>query len=130
MASERFENLRLTLMQDLLPVGLAVFKRAKEGGAKDLLEVFSESSNPLEELREEGESSARSLRQKLDQVSPGLGNPVMSVNVDVEDISVESIQLQDEEELIEILTRIESNLDSLNNYLSNSKDDSSSSVLN
>ena len=84
MADESFENIRLSLMQDFLPVGLAMFKRVREGGAPKVAEAFQDSKDPLQELREEGEPAAKSLRESLDKLMPGLGNPVVSVKVDVE----------------------------------------------
>jgi len=84
MADDLFDSLRLSLMQEVLPVGLAVVERARQGGARKVAEAFTESADPLEGLRQEGEEAAQSVREKLDQVSPGLGNPVMSVKVDVD----------------------------------------------
>lgn len=82
MAADPFDALRLTLMQDVLPVGLAVVDRARKGGAKEVLAAFDGSnSDPLGRLREEGEPAARSVRDNLDRVQPGLGNPVMKVEV-------------------------------------------------
>lgn len=82
MAADPFDALRLTLMQDVLPVGLAVVDRVRKGGAKEVLAAFDGSnSDPLGRLREEGEPAARSVRDNLDRVQPGLGNPVMKVEV-------------------------------------------------
>ncbi len=39
------------------------------------------SADPLGTLRQEGEPAASQVRQGLDRVSPGLGNPVMKVDV-------------------------------------------------
>ncbi|MCP9927143.1 hypothetical protein [Cyanobium sp. CH-040] len=90
MAADPLDALRLTLMQDVLPVGLAVVDRARRGGPRQVMAAFDGSSaDPLGQLREEGESAASRLRARLDQVSPGLGNPVMKVEVhDVPDASV------------------------------------------
>ena len=52
-----------------------------------MVEAFTGSSDPLQQLRVEGEAAARSVRDRLDQVSPGLGNPVMAVNVAVDDVA-------------------------------------------
>ena len=40
MATDPFDALRLTLMQDLLPVGLAVVDRARKGGPQAVLAAF------------------------------------------------------------------------------------------
>jgi hypothetical protein len=89
MAADPFDALRLTLMQDVLPVGLAVADRVRKGGPKEVLAAFDGSNpDPLGRLREEGEPAARSVRDNLDRVQPGLGNPV--VKVEVRDVPTES----------------------------------------
>ena len=87
MAADPLDKLRLRLMQDLLPVGVAVVERARKGGLKDVVAGFSAAevgTDPLTRLRQEGEPLASQLRDGLDRVSPGLGNPVMKVDVRVE----------------------------------------------
>jgi hypothetical protein len=82
MAADPFDALRLTLMQDVLPVGLAVAERVRKGGPKEVLAAFDgRSADPLGSLREEGEPAARSVRENLDRLQPGLGNPVLKVEV-------------------------------------------------
>ena len=82
MAADPFDALRLTLMQDVLPVGLAVAERVRKGGAKEVLAAFDgRSADPLGSLREEGEPAARDVRENLDRLQPGLGNPVLKVEV-------------------------------------------------
>jgi hypothetical protein len=82
MAADPFDALRLTLMQDVLPVGLAVAERVRKGGAKEVLAAFDGSNaDPLGRLREEGEPAAKTMRENLDRLQPGLGNPVMKVEV-------------------------------------------------
>ena len=114
-ADNPLDQLRLSLMQDVLPVGLAVLERARQGGPTKVAEAFSGGSDdPISDLREEGEPAARSVREQLDQVSPGLGNPVMPVSVSVE----EPADFADERsELIDALQRIEGRLEELNRRL-------------
>jgi hypothetical protein len=82
MAADPLDALRLTLMQDVLPVGMAVVERARKGGPRQVMAAFDGSSaDPLGQLRQEGEPAASRVRAQLDQVSPGLGNPVMQVEV-------------------------------------------------
>ena len=82
MASDPFEALRLRLMQDVLPVGLAVAERARKGGPRQVMAAFDgSSSDPLGALRQEGEPAAGQVRENLDRLQPGLGNPVLSVEV-------------------------------------------------
>ncbi len=117
MAEDPFENLRLLLMQDVLPVGLAMVERARQGGANKLVEAFKDSKDPLQDLRVEGETAARSLRDRLDQVSPGLGNPVVSVKVAVDEEVSNNHEIEDEESLLAILCRIEGRLEELEAYI-------------
>lgn len=82
MAADPLDALRLALMQDVLPVGLAVVERARKGGAREVLAAFDgRSADPLGQLRLEGEPAAGQLRDNLDRLQPGLGNPVMKVEV-------------------------------------------------
>ncbi len=82
MAADPLDALRLTLMQDVLPVGLAVVERVRKGGPREVMAAFDGSSpDPLGTLREEGEPAATQLRAGLDNLQPGLGNPVVKVEV-------------------------------------------------
>ena len=109
------DQLRLSLMQDVLPVGLAVFERVRQGGAGRVAEVFTGgSTDPIADLREEGEPVARDVRQQLDSVSPGLGNPVMPVSVSVEEPTTSADERDD---LNLALQRIEDRLESLRRLL-------------
>lgn len=93
MGADPFDSLRLALMQDVLPVGLAMVERARRGGARDVADVFGQGGDPLGQLREEGEDAARQVRERLDRLQPGLGNPVMKV--EVKDIPM-AVSLSDE----------------------------------
>ena len=121
MATDPLDALRLTLMQDLLPVGMAVVERARKGGPREVLAAFDgNSADPLGQLREEGEPIASQMREGLDRLSPGLGNPVMKV--EVRDVAAEDAQVvtgwdtqppptpADPAELMEALGRIEERL--------------------
>ena len=84
MAADPLDTLRLTLMQDVLPVGLAVVERARKGGPMEVLVAFEgDPSGSLNRLRQEGEPVASQVRQTLDRFQPGLGNPVVKVEVEV-----------------------------------------------
>ena len=110
------DQLRLSLMQDVLPVGLAMFERARQGGPGRVAEVFTGgSSDPIAELRQEGEPVARDVREQLDSVSPGLGNTVMPVIVSVEEPNTVADERDD---LNLALQRIEHRLDALRRLLS------------
>ena len=113
------DQLRLSLMQDVLPVGLAVLERARRGGPGKVAEVFTGGSDdPIADLRQEGEPVARGVREQLDAVSPGLGNPVMSVSVSVEDPApVEETTVSERDALMQALRRIAGGLDELRRCL-------------
>lgn len=125
MAADPLDALRLTLMQDVLPVGLAVVERARKGGPKEVLAAFDgRSADPLGSLREEGEPAARDVRDNLDRLQPGLGNPV--VKVEVRDVPPEPAvaspaggvgQEDDPGELQLALRRIAERLDQLERHL-------------
>lgn len=90
MAADPLDTLRLTLMQDVLPVGLAVVERARKGGPREVLAAFGSSpGQSIEQLRQEGEPAASQLRDTLDRFQPGLGNPV--VKVEVRDVPPEAV---------------------------------------
>ena len=112
------DQLRLSLMQDVLPVGLAVLERARRGGPGKVAEVFTGGSDdPIADLRQEGEPVARGVREQLDAVSPGLGNPVMSVSVSVEDPAPVEETVSERDALMQALRRIEGRLDELSRCL-------------
>jgi hypothetical protein len=113
MATDPLDALRLTLMQDVLPVGMAVVERARRGGAQEVMAAFDGSApDPLGRLRNEGEPAASQLRDSLDRLQPGLGNPVL--RVEVRDVPADP---RDADELREVLTRIGQRLDLLEHRL-------------
>ncbi len=113
-----FDQLRLSLMQDVLPVGLAVLERARQGGPGKVVEVFTAGSeDPIAELRQEGEPVARDVREQLDAVSPGLGNPVMPVSVSVDEPETVDERQDDPDDLMPTLRRIEERLEELRRRL-------------
>jgi hypothetical protein len=103
----------------LLPVGLAVADRARKGGAKDVMAAFQAGDgDPLEQLRQEGEGAASQVRQSLDRLRPGLGNPVMKVEVrDVPDTPEQPFSPDDRVALQEGLSRIAERLELLEQRL-------------
>jgi hypothetical protein len=119
MAADPLDSFRLKLMQELLPVGLAVADRARKGGAKDVMAAFQAGDkDPLEQLRQEGEGAASQVRQSLDRLRPGLGNPVMKVEVrDVPEGPGEPLDPDDSAALQEGLGRIAERLQLLEQRL-------------
>ncbi len=115
MAGEPLDSLRLTLMQDMLPLGLAVVERARRGGPREVIAAFEGSeSDPLTRLRQEGEPAARQVRDNLDRLQPGLGNPVVKVSVrdvpEPEAGPADEPSVEDPAELQRALSRIASRL--------------------
>ncbi len=108
------KNFRLAFMQEVLPVGAAIVERVRKGGLPKFIEFFSSAKDPLSDLRKEGESSASSLREQLDDINPGLGNPVMEVQVKVDN--------NDDTLLDKTLLRIKDRLDLLELYLKDNQD--------
>ena len=111
MAPDPLDSLRLALMQEVLPVGMAVVERARRGGAKDVVEAFTTTADPLGQLKQEGDAAARSVRDELDRLQPGLGNPVMKVSVETvpdapADLASPELGVSDHSELQRTLGRI------------------------
>ena len=120
--SQPLDSLRLALMQDILPMGLAFVDRVRTEGPAKAVESVARGDDPLGDLRQQGEAAAREVRERLDQISPGLGNPVMSVQVQVDDPaeSVDRLDVdaavsaqRDSQQLNEVLSRIDGRLQRL-----------------
>tara|TARA_Y100001968_G_C18847260_1_gene476390 strand:+ start:103 stop:486 length:384 start_codon:yes stop_codon:yes gene_type:complete len=117
MAENVLEDFRFSLMEKVLPVGIAIVDRARKKGLEGVLDVFTSSDKPFEELQIEGDSAAQSLRDQLDKIKPGLGNPVIPVDIIVnknDDLDLES---EDLESLMNTLNNIEYRLTLLNQYI-------------
>jgi len=113
--SQPLDSLRLALMQEVLPMGLAFVDRVRTEGPAKAVESVARGDNPLGDLREQGEAAAREVRERLDQISPGLGNPVMSVQVQVDEPLQPEVAVEqgDSLELQEVLARIDGRLQRL-----------------
>ena len=117
MANEKFKNLHLSIMQSILPVGMGVLHNAKAGGLKKVIDVFN-SKDPVSELQVDGERSAKILRDKIDAWIPGLGNPVVSVGVTVEENTTD-YEIAEEDPLFATLKRIDKQLTDLSQHINN-----------
>jgi len=103
-------------MQEVLPVGLALADRVRKGGPAEVVAAFEgRRGDPLDALRQEGEPAASRVRAQLDQLSPGLGNPV--VPVQVRDIPQEEAWDPEPAVLPERLRQITARLDALERRL-------------
>ena len=119
--SQPLDSLRLALMQEVLPMGLAFVDRVRTEGPAKAVESVARGDDPLGDLREQGEAAARELRERLDQISPGLGNPVMSVQVEVDEPGESQDSLDsdpdDASQLQDVLVRIDGRLQRLDALL-------------
>ncbi len=84
MANDPLQSLRLQMLNDVLPVGLGAVARLRSARTKDLLNDLLSGQDGVDNLRQDGEDDARQLRDLLDQLAPGLGNPVVEVDVEVQ----------------------------------------------
>ena len=117
MGSDQLKNLHLFTMQSVLPLGIGIYNKAKAGGVKKIIEVFK-SNDPLSDLQIDGEKSAKDLRNQIDQLIPGLGNPVVSVDVTVDE-NYSDPEIDNQDTLVFTLNRIDDQLDELSQYLKN-----------
>ena len=111
MAKDQLRDFHLFAMESALPFGMGVMKNAKNGGLKKIINVFK-SKDPFSEFQVDGENSAKKVRDKMDQLIPGLGYPVVSVDVTVEE-NYPDYKKNDKDSLISTLNRIDNNLDRL-----------------
>ena len=117
MAQDQLRDLHLFAMESALPVGMGIIHNAKTGGLQKIINVFK-SKDPFSEFQVDGETSAKTVRDKIDQLIPGLGHPVVSVDVTVEENFIDD-EMKDRESLVSILNRIDTQLDQMRQYLKN-----------
>ena len=117
MAKDQLRNFHLFAMESALPFGMGIIKNAKTGGFKKIIDVFK-SKDPFSEFQVDGTSSAKTLRDKMEHFIPGLGYPVVSVEVTVEE-NDSDYEINDQESLVLTLNRIDSELDQLRRIINN-----------
>ena len=117
MAKDQLRDFHLFTMESVLPFSMGIINNAKKGGLKKIIHVFK-SKDPFSEFQVDGETSAKKVRDKMDQFIPGLGHPVVAVDVTVED-SYPNYESKDEDSLVSTLNRIDSDLDQLRRMISN-----------
>ena len=117
MAKDHLRDLHLFTMESALPLGMGIINNARAGGLQKIMNVFK-SKDPFSELQVDGETSAKIVRDKIDQLIPGLGHPVVSVDVTVEENHPDD-EIKDRDSLVSTLNRIDIQLDQLRHYLSN-----------
>ena len=117
MANDQLKDLHLFAMESVLPLGLGIISNARIGGLPKIMNVFK-SNDPLSEFQVDGETSAKKVRDKIDQLIPGLGHPVIAVDVTVEEKYPDN-EINDKDSLVSTLKRIDNRLDKLRYYLNN-----------
>ena len=115
MAKDKLRDFHLFAMESVLPFGMGIIKNAKTGGFQKIIDVIK-SKDPFSEFQVEGETSAKKVRDKIDQWIPGLGYPVVSVDVTVEE-NYPDYKITDRDSLVSTLNRIDSELDQLRHLL-------------
>jgi len=115
MAKDQIRDFHLFAMESALPFGMGIINNAKIGGFQKIMDVFK-SKDPFSEFQVDGETSAKTVRDKIDQFIPGLGHPVVSVDVTVEE-NYPDYEINDQDSLVSTLNRIDSQLDQLRHYL-------------
>ena len=109
MAKDQLRDLHLFAMESALPFGIGIINNARTGGLQKIMNVFK-SKDPFSEFQVDGETSAKRVRDKIDQLIPGLGHPVISVDVTVTE---KDHEINDHDSLVSTLNRIDSQLDKL-----------------
>ena len=104
-------------MESALPVGMGIINNAKTGGFQKIIDVLK-SKDPYSEFQVDGKISAKTVRDQIDKLIPGLGYPVVSVDVTVEE-NYPDYESNDQDSLVSTLNRIDSELDKLRHYLNN-----------
>ena len=115
MARDKLRAWHLFAIESALPFGMGIINNAKSGGLPKIIDVL-QSKDPISEFQVEGETTAKRVRDKIDQFVPGLGHPVVSVDVTVEENS-SVYEANDDDSLVSTLHRIDHRLDQLRRYI-------------
>ena len=117
MVKDQLRDFHLFAMESALPFGIGIIKNAKSGGFQKIIDVLK-SKDPFSELQVDGETSAKKIRDNIDQLIPGLGHPIVSVDVTVEENHPDS-EINDHDSLVSTLNTIDNQLDQLRHLLRN-----------
>jgi len=116
MAKDQLKDFHLFAMESALPFGMGIINNAKSGGLQKIMDVLK-SKDPFSEFQVDGATSAKIVRDKIDQLIPGLGYPVVSVDVTVEE-NYPNYESNDQDSLVSTLNRIDSELEHLRCFFS------------
>ena len=117
MAKDQLRNLHLFAIESALPFGMGILEDAKTGGIQKVMDVLK-SEDPFSEFQLDGKNSAKAFRDKIEQIIPGLGYPVISVDVTVAK-NYPDHENNDEEALVSTLSRIDTELNQLKRLIRN-----------
>tara|TARA_Y100001968_G_C19172400_1_gene626313 strand:+ start:316 stop:681 length:366 start_codon:yes stop_codon:yes gene_type:complete len=117
MVRDQLRDLHLFAMESALPFGMGIIKNVKTGGMQKIINVCK-SKDPFLEFQVDGESAAKTLRDKIDNLIPGLGHPVVSVDVTVEKNNSDN-ETKDRDTLASALNRIDDQLNQMSHFLNN-----------
>ena len=117
MANDQLRDFHLFAMESVLPFGMGIIKNVKTGGLQKIMDIFK-SKDPFSEFQVDGETSAKTVRDKIDELIPGLGYPVVSVDVAVEE-NYPDYEKNDQDSLVSTLNRIDDELDQLRRLINN-----------
>ena len=117
MAKDQLKDFHVFAMESALPFGMGIINNAKTGGFQKIIDVLK-SKDPYSEFQVDGKTSAKIMRDKIDKLIPGLGYPVVSVDVTVEE-NYSDYANNDQDSLVSTLQRIDKQLDELSHCLSN-----------
>ena len=118
MAKDQLRNLHLFAMESALPLGIGIIKNAKTGGVQKIMDVLK-SKDPFSVFQVDGESTAKTVRNKIEQYVPGLGYPVVSVDVTVAENNPDYENDNNQDSLVSTLKRIDTELEQLRRLISN-----------
>ena len=117
MAKDQIRDLHLFAMESALPFGMGIIQNAKTGGFQKIIDIVK-SKDPFSEFQVDGKTSAKKVRDKIDQWIPGLGYPVVSVDVTIEE-NYPDDEKNDPESLVSTLNIIDRELSQLRRLISN-----------
>ena len=117
MAKDQLREFHLFAVESALPFGMGIIKNAKTGGFQKIMDVIK-SKDPFSEFQVDGETSAKNVRDQIDQLIPGLGYPVVSVDVTIDE-NDPGYQSNDQDSLVSTLNRIDTELTQLRGLIDN-----------
>ena len=116
MAKDQLRDFYLFAIESALPFGMGIIKNAKTGGFQKIMDVIK-SKDPLSEFQVDGETSAKKVRDKIEHLIPGLGYPVVSVDVTIEENYPDDEKIE-QDSLVSTLNRIDIELEQLRRFIS------------